>query len=145
MSVVTTLVRNGECVVNTLRTSIRCKRICHDGSASSKIMDSYVHNFTLSSSGVHLHEADFDALRPRWEYSRSGRKYFSLVNSYDICFYCLFHLPEFPAISKQKYHHFFLGSILNSYSFVPLLAIDNSIQARDSWCNDFNKFGILDS
>ena len=137
------VVRNVKCAVNTMWTSIRCKRICYDGSVSSKIMDSYVLNYTLPSSGVHLHTTHF--LRPRWDYSRSGRNHFSLVNSNHICFYCLVHLPKFPAISKQEHHHCTLGGFLNSYSCVSLLAIDNSIQARDSWCNDFNKFGILDS
>ena len=139
------VVRNVKCVINTLWTSIRCKRIWHDGSVSSKIIDSFILNCTLPSSVVHLHKPNFDSLRPRWEHSTSGKKRFSLVNSNLICLYCVIQLSDIPSISKQECHNCILGNIINNHSCVPLLAIHNTIQVWDSWCNDFNNFGILDS
>jgi len=141
----TIAVRNGECVVNTLWTSIWCKRIWHDGSVSSKIMDSFVPNCSLSSSGVHLHKPNFDALGPRWEHSTSGRKHCSLVNSCHVCLHCLVHLSDIPSISKQECHHCVLGSIFDSHSRVSIVAFDNEVPVWDSWCNDFSRLGILDS
>ncbi|XLU54021.1 hypothetical protein S245_048669 [Arachis hypogaea] len=83
-----------ECFINTVWSSIRCKRIWHDGIVPSKIIDYFIPNFTDSSSGVHLHHPNFKLLGPRGNHSTSGRNHFILVNSYHVCLYRILHYPR---------------------------------------------------
>ncbi|XLR30922.1 hypothetical protein HN51_050820 [Arachis hypogaea] len=68
-------------------------------------MDYFIPNFIDSSFGVHLHHPNFKPLGPRGNHSTSSRNHFTLVNSYHVCLYRIFHYPDIPAVAKQKRYY----------------------------------------